>query len=212
MGFPEQAAALQRARASGRKGMGFRRQMEGEFGIRVLSKEDRLIFRGFERLCVWLNYIAAGWLMLIALVIFVEVTSRGVFNTFLGGDEIVTNSVPAIVFLQVPLAILAGSMLRTTIVFEHLGRRWRRVVNAVAYTLGMALFVGIAVGGWSDMVKGWEIGEYQGIGALEVPVYPVRTIIIASAVLITVIYVVLLVRTAIGTDEAADQSERADGI
>lgn len=192
--------------------MGFRRQMEGEFGIRVLSKEDRLIFRGFERLCVWLNYIAAGWLMLIALVIFVEVTSRGVFNTFLGGDEIVTNSVPAIVFLQVPLAILAGSMLRTTIVFEHLGRRWRRVVNAVAYTLGMALFVGIAVGGWSDMVKGWEIGEYQGIGALEVPVYPVRTIIIASAILITVIYVVLLVRTAIGTDEAADQSERADGI
>ena len=166
--------------------MGFRRQMEGEFGIRVLSKGDRLIFRGFERLCVWLNYIAAGWLMLIALVIFVEVTSRGVFNTFLGGDEIVTNSVPAIVFLQVPLAILAGSMLRTTIVFEHLGRRWRRVVNAVAYTLGMALFVGIAVGGWS--------------------------IIIASAVLITVIYVVLLVRTAIGTDEAADQSERADGI
>ncbi len=212
MGFPEQAAALQWARVGSMKRMGFRRQVEGEFGTRESSEEDRLIFRGFERLCVWLNYIAAGWLMLIALVIFVEVTSRGVFNTFLGGDEIVTNSVPAIVFLQVPLAILAGSMLRTTIVFEHLGRRWRRVVNAVAYTLGMALFVGIAVGGWSDMVKGWEIGEYQGIGALEVPVYPVRTIIIASAVLITVIYVVLLVRTAIGTDEAADQSERADGI
>ena len=164
--------------------------------------EGGLILRGFERLCVWLNYVAAGWLMLIALVIFVEVTSRGVFNTFLGGDEIVTNSVPAIVFLQVPLAILAGSMLRTTIVFDHLGRRWRRVVNAVAYTLGVALFIGIAVGGWSDMVKGWEIGEYQGIGALEVPVYPVRTIIIASAILITLIYVALLIRTAIGADEA----------
>ena len=173
--------------------------------------EGGLILRGFERLCVWLNYVAAGWLMLIALVIFVEVTSRGVFNTFLGGDEIVTNSVPAIVFLQVPLAILAGSMLRTTIVFDHLGRRWRRVVNAVAYTLGVALFIGIAVGGWSDMVKGWEIGEYQGIGALEVPVYPVRTIIIASAILITLIYVALLIRTAIGADEA-DRPDRADGI
>ncbi len=212
MGFPEQAPVLQWARVGGMKGRGFRRQMQGDFGTRASSEENRLIFRSFERLCVWLNYIAAGWLMLIALVIFVEVTGRGVFNTFLGGDEIVTNSVPAIVFLQVPLAILAGSMLRTTIVFEHLGRRWRRVVNAVAYTLGMALFVGIAVGGWSDMVKGWEIGEYQGIGALEVPVYPVRTIIIASAVQITVIYLMLLVRTAIGTDEAADWSDRADGI
>lgn len=165
-----------------------------------------------ERFCTWLNYIAAGWLMLIAVVIFVEVTSRGVFNTFLGGDEIVTNSVPAIVFLQVPLAILTGSMLRTFIVFEHLNRRWRHVVNAIAYLLGMALFIGIAVGGWSDMIKGWEIGEYQGIGALEVPVYPVRTIIIAAAVLITLIYFVLLLQAARGADPDAQRKGSEPGI
>ena len=169
-----------------------------------------------ERFCTWLNYVAAGWLMLIAVVIFVEVTGRGVFNAFLGGDEIVTNSVPAIVFLQVPLAILTGSMLRTYIVFEHLDKRWRHVVNAVAYLLGMALFIGIAVGGWSDMVKGWEIGEYQGIGALEVPVYPVRTIIIAAAVLITLIYFVLLLQAARGADPTPGAqrkgSEPAEGV
>ena len=146
-----------------------------------------------ERLCTWLNYVAAAWLMVIALVIFLEVTSRGVFGTFLGGDEIVTNSVPAIVFLQVPLAIMTGSMLRTYIVYDRLGTRWRKIVNACAYLVGMILFIGISVGGWSDMIKGWEIGEYQGIGALEVPVYPVRTIIIASAILITFIYFVLCV-------------------
>jgi len=156
--------------------------------------------RALERVCTALNYIAAGWLMLIAVVIFVEVTSRGIFNTFLGGDEIVTNSVPAIVFLQVPLAILSGTMLRTTITFDHLNKRWRHVVNAFAYLLGMILCIGIAVGGWTDMIKGWEIGEYQGIGALEVPVYPIRTIIIASALLITLIYFVLLLRAAVGND------------
>ena len=156
--------------------------------------------RALERLCTFLNYIAAAWLMLIAIVIFVEVTSRGVFNTFLGGDEIVTNSVPAIVFLQIPLAILTGSMLRTTITFDHLNKKWRHIVNAVAYLMGMMLCIGIAVGGWSDMIKGWEIGEYQGIGALEVPVYPIRTIIIASAILVTLLYFVLLMRAAIGND------------
>lgn len=156
--------------------------------------------RLLDRICTGLNYIAAGWLMLIAIVIFVEVTSRGIFNTFLGGDEIVTNSVPAIVFLQVPLAILSGSMLRTYIIFDHLNKTWRHVVNAIAYLIGMALFIGIAVGGWTDMIKGWEIGEYQGIGALEVPVYPIRTIIIASAILITLIYFVLLMRAALGRD------------
>lgn len=158
------------------------------------------MFRALERVCTILNYIAAGWLMLLAIVIFIEVTSRGIFNTFLGGDEIIANSVPAIVFLQVPLAILSGSMLRTTIAFDHLNKRWRHVVNAVSYLLAMLLFIGVAVGGWTDMVKGWEIGEYQGIGALEVPVYPIRTIIIASAILITFLYFVLLMRAALGTD------------
>ena len=158
------------------------------------------MYRALEKFCTALNYIAAAWLMLIAVVIFVEVTGRGVFSTFLGGDEIVTNSVPAIVFLQIPLAILTGSMLRTTITFDHLNKRWRHMVNAVAYLLGMILFIAVAVGGWTDMIKGWEIGEYQGIGALEVPVYPIRTIIIGSGILITLIYFLLLMRAATGKD------------
>lgn len=158
------------------------------------------MYRALERICSALNYVAAAWLMVIAVVIFVEVMGRGVFSAFLGGDEIVTNSVPAIVFLQIPLAILSGSMLRTTITFDHLNKRWRHIVNAVSYLLGMILMIGIAVGGWTDMIKGWEIGEYQGIGALEVPVYPVRTIIIASAIFITLIYFTLLLRAAMGKD------------
>lgn len=169
------------------------------------------MYRALERVCTILNYIAAAWLMMLAVVIFVEVTGRGLFATFLGGDEILSNSVPAIVFLQVPLAILTGSMLRTTITFDHLNKRWRHGVNAVAYLLGMILCIGIAVGGWSDMIKGWEIGEYQGIGALEVPVYPVRAIIIASAILITGIYFVLLVRAAMGNDTTPGAQANASG-
>lgn len=149
-----------------------------------------------------LSMIAAVWLMLIAIVIFCEVTGRGLFNTFLGGDEIVTNSVPAIVFLQVPLAIQAGSMLRTTIVYDHLGRRGRDAINGLSYIVGIILFVAIGVGGWEDMVKGWEIKEYQGIGALEVPVYPIRTIIVGSAFLTVLIYGTLLVRAVVGRDGA----------
>lgn len=158
------------------------------------------MFRALERICSALNYVAAAWLMLIAIIIFVEVVGRGVFSAFLGGDEIVTNSVPAIVFLQVPLAILTGSMLRTTITYDHMNKRWRHFVNGVSYVMGMILMIGITVGGWTDMIKGWEIGEYQGIGALEVPVYPIRTIIIASAIFITLIYSLLLFRAALGND------------
>ena len=43
--------------------------------------------------------------------------------------------------------------------------------------------LGIAVGGWTDMIKGWEIKEYQVIGAIEFPVYPIRTVIIFSSII-----------------------------
>lgn len=157
--------------------------------------------RALDRFSNFLNVVAAVWLMVIAIVIFLEVTGRGVFNVFMGGDEIVTNSVPAIVFLQTPLAIRVGSMLRTTILFDHLGKAGRHLINGISYALGIVFFVGIAVGGWTDMVKGWEIGEYQGIGALEVPVYPIRTIIIFSAILIVLVYGVLLAKAFAGQDD-----------
>ena len=57
------------------------------------------------------------------------------------------------------------------------------------------LFVGIAVGGWTDMINGWEIREYQGIGAIEFPVYPIRTVIIFSSIIVVFIYLSLIVKS-----------------
>lgn len=159
-----------------------------------------MFVRGLERFCTILNGIAAVWLILIALVILIEVSGRQLFNAFMGGDEIVRNSVPAIVFLQVPLAIAVGSMLRTTIVFDHLGKTGRHIINGISYAIGILFFVGIAIGGWSDMIAGWDIKEFEGIGALEVPVYPIRTIVIFSSILIVLIYGSLLLRAIVGRD------------
>ncbi|MDB3916811.1 hypothetical protein N9372_03875, partial [Alphaproteobacteria bacterium] len=59
------------------------------------------------------------------------------------------------------------------------------------------LFTGIAVGGWTDMIKGWEIKEYQGIGAIEFPVYPIRTVIIFSSIIVVLIYLSLIIKSFI---------------
>ena len=134
-----------------------------------------------------LQSIAAIWLILVAIAIFAEVTFRN-FGLFLGADQIVQNSVPAIVFLQVPFAIASGTMLRTTLIYDFFKERGKRIVNRISYIIGVLLFTGIAVGGWTDMIKGWEIGEYQGIGAIEFPVYPIRTVIIFSSIIIVIIY------------------------
>ena len=146
-----------------------------------------------------LQAIAAIWLIFVALTIFAEVAFRNM-GLFLGADQIVQNSVPAIVFLQVPFAIAAGTMLRTTLVFGLVQRRLRLSINFVSYLIGIALFIGIAVGGWTDMIRGWEIKEYQGIGAIEFPVYIIRTVIVFCSIIVAFIYLNLAFRAIAGTD------------
>ena len=139
-----------------------------------------------------LQGIAAIWLVFVAFTIFAEVTFRN-FGLFLGADQIVQNSVPAIVFLQVPFAIVSGTMLRTTLIYEFCSNNSKIIINVLSFLIGMMLFIGIAVGGWTDMIKGWEIREYQGIGAIEFPVYIVRTVIIFAAIIIVYIYASLII-------------------
>ena len=147
----------------------------------------------------FLQAIAAIWLILVALTIFTEVCFRNI-GIFLGADQIVMNSVPGIVFLQVPFAIATGSMLRTTLIFGLVRKSFRQAINAFGYVVGFLLFLGIAVGGWTDMIKGWEIGEYQGIGAIEFPVYLIRTVIIFSSLIVCLIYINMFLKAIVGKD------------
>ena len=146
-----------------------------------------------------LQAIAAIWLIFVALTIFAEVAFRNL-GLFWGADQIVQNSVPAIVFLQVPFAIAAGTMLRTTLIFGLVKKKFRLSINFASYLIGIALFIGIAVGGWTDMVRGWEIKEYQGIGAIEFPVYIIRTVIVFCSLIVVLIYLNLAFRAVTGTD------------
>ena len=152
---------------------------------------SRLVMIMVKKLSEILQSIAAIWLVFVAFTIFAEVTFRN-FGLFLGADQIVQNSVPAIVFLQVPFAIVSGTMLRTTLIYEFCTNNGKKIINILSFLIGIMLFIGISVGGWTDMIKGWEIKEYQGIGAIEFPVYIIRTVIIFASIMIVFIYASLV--------------------
>jgi len=152
---------------------------------------SRLVIVMVKKLSEILQSIAAIWLVFVAFTIFAEVTFRN-FGLFLGADQIVQNSVPAIVFLQVPFAIVSGTMLRTTLIYEFCTKNGKKIINILSFLIGVMLFIGISVGGWTDMIKGWEIKEYQGIGAIEFPVYIIRTVIIFASIMIVFIYASLI--------------------
>ena len=152
---------------------------------------SRLVIVMVKKLSEILQSIAAIWLVFVAFTIFAEVTFRN-FGLFLGADQIVQNSVPAIVFLQVPFAIVSGTMLRTTLIYEFCTKNGKKIINILSFLIGVMLFIGISVGGWTDMIKGWEIKEYQGIGAIEFHVYIIRTVIIFASMMIVFIYASLV--------------------
>lgn len=146
-----------------------------------------------------LHIVSSGWVLILAGVISVDVVGRAVFNhPLLGTAEIVKNSIVAITFLQIPLAIMIGAMLRTTIVLDAVGLMGRRIIEVGATLLAIAFFVALAVGSYEPLLEAWRIGEYEGEGAMRVPTYPVRAIIFAMAVLTSFILAWQLTRLFTG--------------
>lgn len=142
-----------------------------------------------------LNALAALWAFALAFVILADVVGRCFGHALQGTAEIVANSIVAIVFLQFPLAIQRGRFLCATLLYDLMPGPAKALLDIAAYLLGFALFLAIAVGGWSDMITGFRIGEFEGEGALRVPVYPVRAVIFGMSLLSAAMYLLFVLRS-----------------
>ncbi len=135
------------------------------------------------RLSRSIHLVSAFWTLGLAILIFMDVSGRGLFNQPIPGTkEIIQNSVVAITFLQLPLAVFTGSMLRTTIFADAVPPLARRLLRTGGYVLGVLLFVGLVLSTYEPAYDAWRIGEYEGEGALRVPTWPVRGLVLVMSV------------------------------
>lgn len=140
-----------------------------------------------------LHVVSAFWVLLIAFMIVGDVVGRALLSRPIQGtSEIIKNSVVAISFMQLPLAIFSGAMLRTEIFADGRGPLVRRLLRTVGYALGCTLFLLVALSAWPDAVVAWRIGEYEGEGALRVPTWPVRWLMIGTAIYTAAAYVSMI--------------------
>lgn len=130
-----------------------------------------------------LNILSAIWLASVAVLILCDVVGREVFGSpVYGTNEIVSNSVLSILFLQLPLSILTRAQLRTTIFYGGLSPRGKSVINIISYFLAALLFGAVAYGSWPNMIESWLILEQEGTPILTVPVYPIRTLVVVVSI------------------------------
>ena len=140
-----------------------------------------------------IHLVSAFWTLGLALLIFTDVSGRSLLSSPIPGTkEIIQNSVVAITFLQLPLAIYTGSMLRTSILADAVPPGARRILRTLAALLGVAFFVGLVVSTWQPFLDGYRIGEYEGEGALRVPTWPVRGVVLAMAGFGVIAYLMMI--------------------
>lgn len=122
----------------------------------------------------------------VGLLTVADVVGRAFFGYPVTGTvEITKTSVVAIGFLAAPFAMRQRSHVRSTLVVQRVPFPVEQGLRAFAYLLGVALFILIAVASWGPAVSAWVNWEYEGEGALRVPIAPTRTAIVAASIVMS---------------------------
>ena len=140
------------------------------------------------------HIISSVWVFILALVILVDVFGRILFLSPLPGTkEVLQNSVIVVAFLQLPLAIFSGAMLRTTFLIENTPRLVQRLLRTLCYVLGAALFGAMSFATVPEAFEALRLAEYEGVGALRIYTWPIRFLIAVSAAYAALAYAWMIV-------------------
>jgi TRAP-type C4-dicarboxylate transport system permease small subunit len=143
-----------------------------------------------ERLVQGLLVVAALTAFALSFLVTADVVGRVVFNTPVKGTpEIVSMSIVIICFLLAAQAVRSGSMLSADVLVDVFGAPARRFSAIASGILGAGFFILIVWGTLEPLQHAWMSGEYEGEGALRVPVWPARLVILLGAALVIAIYV-----------------------
>ena len=148
-----------------------------------------MLNRWSDRTAKALLAFAATLAFLLSFLVVADVVGRTVFSSPVKGTpEIVSMSIVVICFLQASYAIRSGGMLSVDLLPELLPPRGREVLLGIACLLGLAFFGVIVYGGLEPLLHAWSSNEYEGEGALRVPVWPARLCVVLGAALAALDY------------------------
>ena len=152
-----------------------------------------------QRLTDWLTkacmVAAAIWSFVLCFLVVADVCGRVLLNSPVKGTpEIISLSIVIICFLQAGYAIQSGGMLNVDTLVVKLGPRTQSLLAAFGALIGLMFFALICYGSIDGASHAWSSGEYEGEGALRVPVWPAKFIIVLGTGLACLSYALLIVK------------------
>lgn len=152
-----------------------------------------------DRISRTLMVLAAVLAFFLCFLVVADVLGRVMFNhPVQGTPEIISLSIVIICFLQTGFAIRSGGMLRVEALTARLGSTATRVMTVISALLGIAFFSVIVYGSIDGAIYAWQSNEFEGEGALRVPVWPAKFVIVLGCSLAALNYLIILVKALQG--------------
>jgi TRAP-type C4-dicarboxylate transport system permease small subunit len=140
---------------------------------------------------------AAAIILLLGFLVCADVIGRTVFNSPVKGTpEIVSMSIVVICFLLAGYAVQSGGMIYTDSVVRLFGNRGLAFGQLMSALLGILFFGLIVWGSYEPLLHAFASGEYEGEGALRVPAWPARTVVLIGSALVVITYVLIGIAAA----------------
>lgn len=145
-----------------------------------------------EKLTRALLVTAAVLAFSLCFLVVADVVGRVVFNSPVKGTtEIVSLSIVVICYLQAGFAIRSGGMLHVDMFVSKGGPRTRSMMSAIAALAGFCFFAFVCFGSVEGAMHAWMSNEFEGEGALRVPVWPARFVLVLGTFIASASYLLL---------------------
>ncbi len=142
--------------------------------------------------------IAAVLAFLLCFLVVADVLGRVVFNSPVKGTtEIVSLSIVIICYLQAGFAIRSGGMLHVDMFVSKAGPRGQSFMSAIAALAGLAFFGFVCFGSVEGAMHAWSTNEFEGEGALRVPVWPARFVLVLGTSIASFSYLLMFIEDSI---------------
>ncbi len=158
------------------------------------------LIRLSDRITKLLMILAATWAFVLCFITLADIICRAANYPLQGTKEIVANSVVIIVFLQIGFAVRSRSMLSADFLVTAFNPKVKRFLATFGYLMGAAFFAILLNGGIVPAMRSFANGEFDGEGALRVPVWPARFTILVGSALAVINYLILAAAEAFGLE------------
>ena len=137
-------------------------------------------------------YLAAFLAFALCFLVVADVIGRVVFNAPVKGTpEIVSTSIVIICFLQAGYAIRSGGMLNVDALIKRLAPQRQSWMVMAGALLGAAFFGFLCWGSFEPAIHAWTSNEFEGEGALRVPAWPTRFVMVLGTGLAATSYLLM---------------------